>query len=258
MKKKPAEGLAGARAYAIGDVHGCADLLEELLTLIERDNRARPSARTFLVTLGDLVDRGPDSCGVIDRFVNSPPAWAKVIHLRGNHEECFSRVLEGDVALVPNWLTYGGYECAESYGLDRNWMIDADPHDIAARLSSKVPQSHKNFLSDMADTFQFGDYLFVHAGVRPGVPIDEQIARDLRWIRGGFLDDSTDHGVMVVHGHTIVGEPELLPNRIAVDTGAYRSGILTAIGLEGAERWFIDTRARLAESGAGRQSDFQD
>jgi serine/threonine protein phosphatase 1 len=106
----------------------------------------------------------------------------------------------------------------------------------------EVPKTHVEFLRDMADTFRFGDYLFVHAGIRPGVLLDEQVGRDLRWIREGFLEDGTDHGVVVVHGHTIVDSPEEKPNRIGLDTGAYRSGVLTAIGIEGSERWFLQAR----------------
>jgi serine/threonine protein phosphatase 1 len=114
------------------------------------------------------------------------------------------------------------------------------------RLIEQVPKEHVKFLAGMADSFRFGDYLFVHAGIRPGVALEEQVGRDLRWIREGFLDDRTDHGVIVVHGHTIVDRPEQHPNRIALDTGAYRSGTLTAIGLEGGDRWFLDARSRSA------------
>ena len=239
-------GPPGSRAYAIGDVHGRLDLLRDLLREIERDNAARPPAKTYLVMLGDLVDRGPDSRGVIELFVEHPPEWARVVHIKGNHEEYFLDVLEGGAGVVTKWLAYGGQECAESYGVTHGWMLNATPEGIAERLAAEVPASHRTFMRGMADTFRFGDYVFVHAGIRPGVPLEEQSPRDLRLIRDGFLDDRTDHGMMVVHGHTIVAEPEEHPNRIALDTGAYRSGCLTALGLEGRERWFLQARAEPA------------
>lgn len=247
MKKaaRTARGPAHSRAYAIGDIHGRLDLLEALLERIEDDHRRRgPCEKVYLVTLGDLVDRGPDSCGVIERLANRPPSWARAINLQGNHEEFFTRVLDGEEELVPSWLTYGGYECCESYGLSRGWTLNHSAGEIADRLARAVPASHREFLAHMADSFRFGDYLFVHAGIRPGIPIAEQSARDLRWIREGFLDDFSDHGVTVVHGHTIVEEVEEHSNRIAIDTGAYRSGVLTAIGLEGSERWFVSATAQ--------------
>jgi serine/threonine protein phosphatase 1 len=236
-------GPPGSRAYAVGDVHGRLDLLETLLERIEEDNARRGPAKTYLVMLGDLIDRGPDSAGVIERFVSNPPRWARPIYLQGNHEEFFLDVLTGREETVANWLTYGGYECAASYGVSQGSTLNATPAEIVDRLKAAVPAAHLEFLASMSDSFRFGDYLFVHAGIRPGVPIAEQSRRDLRWIREGFLDCPDDHGVVVVHGHTIVDKVEQMSNRIALDTGAYRSGILTAIGLEGTERWFLDARA---------------
>lgn len=232
-------GPAGARAYAIGDVHGRLDLLVQLLSQIEDDNRSRPAAKVYLVFLGDLIDRGPDSKGVIDHLLTNPPGYARLIYLKGNHEEFFLGALAGDLGMLQNWLVYGGTECAASYGVTQGYIINAAPASVVDRLAEEVPKAHIEFLEAMADTFRFGDYLFVHAGIRPGVEIGRQAERDLRWIREDFLDDKTDHGVMVVHGHTIVEEIEERSNRIAIDTGAYRSGKLTAIGLEGSERWFL-------------------
>lgn len=243
LRKSSARGAEGSRAYAIGDVHGRLDLLRDLLTRIEEDDARRPPARTWLVMLGDLVDRGPDSRGVIEHLLAHPPAFARTVYLKGNHEEFLLDVLAGDEAVVVNWLTYGGFECAESYGLSKGWTLNATPAAIVERLAAAVPASHKAFLAAMHDSFRFGDYLFVHAGIRPGVPLESQTGTDLRWIRDGFLDDLTDHGVVVVHGHSIVDSVEERPNRIAIDTGAYRTGVLTAIGIEGDERWFIQARA---------------
>lgn len=236
-------GPEGRRAYAIGDVHGRHDLLVELLELIEADHRSRPPAKAYVIFLGDLVDRGPASKEVIDHLIDRPPEFAKPVFLKGNHEEFFLGALDGDVALLQNWLLYGGAECAASYGISEGWTLNAGPSEILDRLVREVPKAHVNFLKAMADTFRFGDYLFVHAGIRPGVPLEEQDEKDLRWIREGFLNDRTDHGVMVVHGHTIVHTAEEHANRIAIDTGAYRTGILTALGLEGTNRWFVEARS---------------
>lgn len=241
-RAKAPSGPPGSRAYAIGDVHGRLDLLEDMLERIEADDRGRPPAKTYLVLLGDLIDRGPDSAGVIERFVGRPPTWARTVYLQGNHEEFFLNVLSGREETVGNWLTYGGYECAASYGVSQGATLNATPGEIVERLREAVPASHIAFLEDMADSFRFGDYLFVHAGIRPGVMLNEQSQHDLRWIREGFLDCADDHGVMVVHGHTIVDKVEQHPNRIALDTGAYRTGVLTGMGIEGRERWFIEAR----------------
>lgn len=241
--RKSKGGPPHLRAYAVGDVHGRLDLLRGLIREIERDNAARPPARTYLVFLGDLIDRGPDSKGVIDYLLGPGLDFARPIFLKGNHEEFLLRVLDGEEDAVLDWLTYGGFECAESYGVSRGSTLNSTPAAIVKRLREAVPAAHRAFLDRMADTFRFGDYLFVHAGIRPGLPVDEQSPKDLRWIREGFLESRADHGLVVVHGHTIVERPEEHPNRIALDTGAYRSGVLTAIGLDGPDRWFLQTRA---------------
>ncbi len=232
-------GPAGSRAYAIGDVHGCLAQLDDLLAQIEADNAVRPSAKTFVVLLGDLVDRGPDSAGVLERLSNWNPDWARPVFLMGNHEEFLLSVLDGDVDLVANWLTYGGRECAQSYGLSEGWMLNASTQGIAQEMYRRVPRAHADFVRGFGDSFRFGDYLFVHAGIRPGRALEDQIPKDLRWIREGFLDDRSDHGVIVVHGHTIVDAPEERSNRIGIDTGAYGGGALTALGIDGEERWFL-------------------
>ena len=234
-------GPAGARAYAIGDVHGRLDRLTDLLERIKRDNAARDPAKTWVIFLGDLVDRGPDSKGVLDLLIQQPPDFGRTVFLAGNHEEAFLKVIGGDASIVPAWLMYGGRECAQSYGVSGGWMLAATPEAIISEVRRTVPRSHVEFLSSMGDSFSFGDYVFVHAGVRPGVPLEAQSQHDLRWIREGFLDDESDHGCVIVHGHTIVDAVEERPNRIGIDTGAYRTGILTAIGIEGSERWFLSS-----------------
>jgi len=234
-------GKAGARAYAIGDIHGRLDLLENLLEMVETDIAAQPPARNFIIFLGDLIDRGPDSAAVVERLRTYKPADARPIFLSGNHEEIMLRVLDGDEDLLRNWLKFGGAECAESYGLDSDALRRLDGKSAIELLRGKIPREHRHFLEGFADTFRFGDYLFVHAGIRPGVGLEEQDRHDLRWIREPFLTDIKEHGFMVVHGHTIVDRVEERPNRIAIDTGAYRSGVLTCLVIEDHERRYLAT-----------------
>ena len=241
----PATAPRGHRAYAIGDIHGRLDLLEDLLTSIESDNAARPKARTTIVFLGDLIDRGPQSAEVVERLRIYRPAFARTTFLMGNHEEVLLRILAGEVEFLPNWMAFGGAECAASYGIDPGELRSASRKHALELLRRNVPREHVKFLSSFADTASFGGYLFVHAGIRPGVPLANQTAEDLRWIRMPFLADDTDHGRVVVHGHTISEEIDLQDNRIGIDTGAYRTGVLTALGLEGTDRWFLQTGARV-------------
>lgn len=234
-------GKGGARAYAIGDVHGCKALLEDLIAKIEADLAARPVGEAWLVMVGDLIDRGPDSAGVIETLRNYRHDRLKPVFLMGNHEEYFLRILAGEMNKLDAWLTYGGKECVESYGLAPDELIVLPEGEALLRLRRAVPDSHRRFLKGFHDTFRFGDYLFVHAGIRPGLPLDRQSREDLRWIREPFLGDEGDHGFVVVHGHTIVDAVEERANRIGIDTGAYRSGVLTAVVIDGAERRFLST-----------------
>jgi serine/threonine protein phosphatase 1 len=236
-------GKAGARAYAVGDVHGRLDLLNALLAEIERDMAARPPAKTFIIFLGDLIDRGPESAGVVERLRSYRNQQARTVFLGGNHEEVLLEILQGNLGVLPSWLKFGGAECAESYGIDVEALRQMDERAALELVRSKVPRAHREFLENMADTFRFGDYLFVHAGIRPGVGIEEQDRKDLRWIRDPFLSDAKEHGVVVVHGHTIVEEVQERPNRIGIDTGAYRTGVLTAVAIEEERRWFLTGRA---------------
>ena len=233
----------GDRVYAIGDVHGRLDLLNEMLGRIEADIARREPARTFIVFLGDLIDRGPSSSQVLERVRTYRPPGAKLVLLCGNHEEVLLRLLRGDGELLRNWLRFGGAECAASYGIDSASLKRAEPDRAVAMLRERIPQEHQAFLKGFCDTFRLGDYLFVHAGLRPGVPLHEQSQADLRWIRQPFLESDDSHGFVIVHGHTICEEVDVRANRIGLDTGAYRTGVLTAIGLDGTERWFLQTGA---------------
>lgn len=229
---------AGNRVYAVGDVHGCLAQFKALIAAIEADDAARESAETMIVLLGDLIDRGPDSAGVIDA-ARALAARRKVRLLMGNHEEMMLEALES-TEVLKHFLRYGGRETVLSYLDDPEAYHRAEIDEAQALFRAAVPAEHLEFLRTMEDQVRCGDYLFVHAGVRPDVLLDQQRVADLRWIREPFLSHKGSFGPVVVHGHTISATPEVRSNRIGIDTGAYRSGCLTALGLEGTSRWLIE------------------
>lgn len=229
------------RAYVVGDVHGRLDLLKELLSKIHSEIDEAPPAKCLLVFVGDLIDRGPNSAQVVERLRTYSRSGVETVFLLGNHEEVLLRILAGESDLVPQWLWFGGSECLASYGLNPDQVAGANDDEALALVRAAIPQKHVEFLESFSDSYRFGDYLFVHAGVRPGIELDCQSEADLRWIREPFLSDKRDHGFVVVHGHTISHSVEVRPNRIGIDTGAYRTGILTALGIEGSDRWLLNT-----------------
>lgn len=247
-KSKPVQAIPdacslpqGRRVYAIGDIHGRDDLFAELIDIIRADCRARGDAQVTIILLGDLVDRGPDSAAVVERARQLCEEFPDTRLLIGNHEECFLAALTGDVRKLRYFMRIGGDATVASYWNAGTDLTEASFEEVAALLPKLVPQEHVDFLGKGEDVIEIGDYVFVHAGIRPGVALDRQALSDLRWIRDEFLDDERDHGAMIIHGHTICDDVDEWPNRIGIDTGAYRSGKLTAIGLEGAERWFLAT-----------------
>lgn len=231
---------ADTRTYAIGDVHGRRDLLEALLARIDAERAADPRAVEHLILLGDLIDRGPDSRGVLDLVLARQATDATLTVLGGNHESMLVTLLDGDMWHLESWLHFGGEECARSYGLDPIALL-AEPDRAAEQLRAAIPAAHQALLRTLADSCRVGDVLFAHAGIRPGVALEAQDPQDLRWIRLPFLRSTADHGVLVVHGHTVVGEPEIHTNRIAIDTGASATGRLTALCLDGSSRRFLAT-----------------
>ncbi|MFL6725917.1 MAG: metallophosphoesterase [Sphingomicrobium sp.] len=235
-------GSRGYRAYVVGDVHGRLDLLEDLLAKIHAELQHRPAAKTLLVFVGDLIDRGPSSAQVIERLRTYRRSGIKPVFLLGNHEEVLLRILQGDSQLITKWRWFGGSECLQSYGVDPAQLAGLREEESLAVVRDAVPAAHVEFLESFVDSCRFGDYLFVHAGIRPGVDLEQQRQSDLRWIREPFLMDDTDHGFIVVHGHTISDQVEERDNRIGIDTGAYRTNVLTALAIEGENRWLIDTR----------------
>lgn len=239
---RPARLPDGARAYAVGDIHGRDDLLAAMIGLIRRDQADRPAARPIALFLGDYVDRGPDPGGVIERLAGGPLPGFEVHCLKGNHEDLMLRFLDGTGELA-NWVYNGGETTLADYGVHGALGFYSPPDEAACRadLERALPPRHLAFLRGLALSWALGDYLFVHAGVRPGVALAEQDDFDLMWIRDGFLDSAADLGAVVVHGHTISLGPEVRANRIGIDTGAYRTGILTCLVLEGEGRRFLNT-----------------
>ncbi len=191
--------------------------------------------------LGDLIDRGPDSAAVVD-MVREWTQRANVRILGGNHEEMFLLSFYKTKAFK-NFLRIGGRETVLSYDIDRNTFRSADLEEAQQMMIDAVPMEHREFLHEFETTIRIGDYLFVHAGIDPEVPVEAQRAQDCRWIREPFLSHDGDYGCVVVHGHTVTDEVVFRPNRIGIDTGAFMTGKLTAIGLEGTERWLIEAQA---------------
>lgn len=231
---------AGLRLYAIGDVHGCLERMDHLVEQIVEDAAQHDSERRLIVFLGDYVDRGPDSRGVVERLMDGPPEGFEQVCLKGNHEAFMVRFLktpkDGET-----WMINGGLQTCASYGVD----CSGDPfdHTVLSRMhgemTAAVPQAHKDFLASLDPYYAEGGYLFVHAGIRPGVSLKRQSQSDLLWIRDQFLTSEEDHGYVVVHGHTPRDEVDERPNRIGIDTGAVYGGKLTAIALEGEERSYL-------------------
>jgi len=240
-----AEAVEGY-AYVIGDIHGCFDELCELLELIESDAKSVEEGPKYIVFLGDLMDRGPKSNQVIEHLKNFSPDYATPIFLMGNHEEVFLKVLSGSVSALTSWFEFGGRECVRSYGVKNLGEILTSPDSLLFRIQEAVPQSHIDFMQSFDETFQFGPYLCVHAGIKPRVPIEKQSTRDMRWIRKEFMTYEKPHPFIIVHGHTIVEKADIRSNRIAVDTGTYDGGPLTAVRLSHDVPHIIETTPKTA------------
>ncbi len=239
--RAPAQAPAGTRVYAIGDVHGQLDQLRSLEAKIAADAAGSGAERRVIVYLGDYVDRGEDSAGTVAHLLAGPPEGFEAVHLIGNHEALLLEFLD-DPESGGNWLVNGGDSTLASYGVD----IEEDPPvavprlvHLSRRFAAALPRSHRRFLETLALRHGEGGYLFVHAGVRPGVELEAQDPQDLIWIRYPFLQSNADFGKVVVHGHTPEPEPVERENRIGIDTGAVYGGRLTALVLDGAERRYL-------------------
>lgn len=231
------------RVYAIGDIHGRLDLLEQLHALIAADARdAETGLAKVLVYLGDYVDRGPESKGVVEALARPGLSGFEAVHLKGNHEDMMVRFLDEEPDIGDLWIANGGAETLASYGIDVPWRSDGAGLTRAGEdLRRLLPAAHLEFMRRLRSWYRDGDYLFVHAGVRAGVAIEAQEDADLLWIRGGFLDCDDDLGDIVVHGHTPTVVPDRRSNRIGIDTGAVFTGRLTCLVLEGTDQRFLST-----------------
>jgi serine/threonine protein phosphatase 1 len=228
---------AGTRYYVIGDIHGRLDLFNAMIAAIEEDDRKADPADTRIVLLGDLVDRGPDSAGVVAR-TREWQKHAKVRVLAGNHEDMFLAAFDRPEALR-HFLKHGGRETVLSYGLSKKHFATLELDELFARLAGLVPQADRDYIAGFETMIRAGDYVFVHAGIDPAVPLAEQKRSDLLWIRERFLNHEGPLEKVVVHGHTIFERVMDCGNRIGIDTGAFRSGVLTALVLEGDQRRII-------------------
>lgn len=241
----------GSVVYAVGDVHGRFDLLAALQRGIGEDAARRPARRRVLVYLGDYVSRGLDSRRVVELVRGHRPDGFEVVALKGNHEDLLLRWLGGEPAAGRHWFDYDGLDTLAHYGVlaaDRTARDDATLEALRRRFAAALPAGHLAFFRALAVSHDEGGYRFVHAGVRPGVALPAQEAHDQMWIRGPFLESEGDHGAVIVHGHSIAAEPQVRWNRVGIDTGAYRTGVLTCLILEGTSRALLQTapRARAA------------
>ncbi|MEM7123584.1 MAG: metallophosphoesterase family protein [Pseudomonadota bacterium] len=240
---EPTAAPADTAIYAIGDIHGCPDLLDTLHGRILDHAATLGVSRKVAVYLGDYVDRGQDSRGVIDMLIKAPLPDFECVFLKGNHEDAMMRFLT-DSSVGPGWMGFGGDTTLLSYGVDCQ-SPPAAQEDVLGFLQNQfvrnLPTSHRQFLENLVLSHSEGDYFFAHAGVRPGVALDDQRPEDLIWIREAFLESPQAFGKMVVHGHSIRLEPEFRPNRIGIDTGAVFTGVLTCLALWGEERDVLQT-----------------
>ena len=234
---------AGIDLYAIGDIHGCDHQFGALLAQIAHHAAGQPPARRIIVTLGDYVDRGPASKAVIERLINWDDSDFELVALRGNHEHMMMNALEDNDAFS-HWLRYGGQETLVSYGVAPP-RLASDPEQVKAsraRFAETFPTHHHAFLASTQLSFEAGDYVFVHAGLRPNVPLGQQSPDDLMWIRDDFLNHDAAFPAFVIHGHTPAEAPDVRANRIGIDTGAYITGNLTALVLSGTRRDFLSSK----------------
>jgi serine/threonine protein phosphatase 1 len=232
----------GELLFAIGDIHGRVDLLNRILAQIESDVASQQANEKTLVFVGDYVDRGPDSRGVIEILLHGLPESFSAHFIKGNHEAMLLHFLD-DPNRLDHWRMNGGEPTMASYGVDVVGLKASGASTNAWRdaFMNRLPPAHLDFYRHLALEVSAGDYLFVHAGVRPDVPLDDQDEHDLLWIRDEFLDSAENLGKVVVHGHTPTVAPVVRPNRIGIDTGAVFSGKLTALRLYGANRSFLQT-----------------
>jgi serine/threonine protein phosphatase 1 len=230
----------GQRVYCVGDIHGRADLLQQLHQMILND-AANFHGKKTIVYLGDYIDRGEQSCQVIEILTSKPLTDFESIYLLGNHEQAMLDFIQRPVKTA-SWMTFGGRETLNSYGIPLAFIpAVSEMHNLAVQLDECLPDTHRDFLRGCSLCWQCGSYYFVHAGIRPGTPLEQQSFEDQLWIRDDFLNSDKNHDAIIVHGHSIIQTPQMLPNRIGIDTGAFASGVLTALVLEGDDQRLMQT-----------------
>lgn len=231
------------RVYCIGDIHGRADLLDTLHKQILKDSEGYSGHKT-LIYLGDYIDRGLNSRDVVDLLIDSPLEGYQSIFLRGNHEQVLLDFLNFDPGIVTQWFTFGGQATFFSYGVSVSGIPFGEKiNQLQTELATKIPEKHLSFYQQLEFSYTLGDYFFVHAGVMPNVPLSRQLPMDMMWVRDEFLTSRYKFEKMIVHGHSVVNDPVVRDNRIGIDTGAYASGNLTCLVLQGESRRFISTLA---------------
>jgi serine/threonine protein phosphatase 1 len=228
------------RLYIIGDIHGRSDLLDRMVDEINRDIGRFGDCECLTITLGDYVDRGPDSRGVLDRLSRNPFP-TRYVALKGNHEALFEAFLN-QPSVADHWRSLGGLETLQSYGVSVNKLMLGKGFEEAARaLSAALPKAHRVFLASLKTHISTGAYFFCHAGVRPSIPLDRQSVNDLLWIRDEFLNSEQDYGKMIIHGHSPNEWPQVRRNRVNIDTGAFATGRLTCLVIDGDQSRFLFT-----------------
>jgi serine/threonine protein phosphatase 1 len=244
---------AETRLYVIGDIHGRSDLLDKMLELIHRDLKKHGWRDSLTITLGDYVDRGPDSRGVLDRLVRNPFP-GHYIALRGNHELLFESFLDNG-ARSEIWRQLGGLETLHSYGVPiSEVMVGRGTKEAARALKLAMPKVHRAFLSSLRNSICIDNYFFCHAGVRPSVSLAQQNENDLLWIRDEFLNSEKDFGKMIIHGHSPNEWPEVRRNRINIDTGAFATGRLTCLVIDDGRGRFLFSDEPVPRDRVKRQS----
>ena len=242
MPSQSFRAAEGERIYAIGDVHGCWDLLAQILSRIQADNQTRAPLKARIVLLGDVIDRGPNSREVMTNLVRYTHSSDRFNVLMGNHEQLMWKALSGDVDALKGWLEVGGAATLASFGVAEALLSPGREKRLLREARRRVGPHLVVWLERRPLMMTSGDLVFVHAGVRPGVLLAAQSSRDLLWIRSPFIESEEERPYLTVHGHTVShGGPEVRPNRIGLDTEAYVSGQLTAMGFESDRRWLLST-----------------
>lgn len=228
------------RIYAVGDIHGQTALFKALLDRIEADNADRPAMHGLVIILGDFIDRGGGAAALLRGLAQGLSSKHALV-LKGNHEASMVAAWNGNAAAMRGWLSFGGGATLGGFGVEADEIDPEDPERMVELVRSVIPRDLIEWAHRLPVHSRIGDYFFVHAGIRPGVKLARQRADDLLWIRDEFLMSDRHHGAMIVHGHTVEEDgPVITPNRIGVDTGAYRTGRLSAVALEGDQRWTIE------------------